>query len=882
MKTEEPKTIYLKDYAAPDYLVDEVALEFDLGETETCVKSRLAFCANPERGAKGNSLLLLGEDLTLTALRLNGDELTSDAYDRTDTGLEISNVPEHFTLEVETRIRPSANTKLDGLYVSNGVFCTQCEAEGFRRITYFPDRPDVMAPYRVTIRADKKSCPVLLSNGNLVSNRNLENDRHEAVWHDPFPKPSYLFALVAGDLGVVEDKFITSSGRKVDLRIYVEHGNESRCAYAMDSLKRSMHWDEERFGLEYDLDIFNIVAVSDFNMGAMENKSLNVFNAKYILADADTETDTDFEGVESVVAHEYFHNWTGNRVTCRDWFQLSLKEGLTVYRDQEFSADMRSRPVQRISDVRSLRARQFPEDAGPLAHPVRPDSYMEINNFYTATVYEKGAEVIRMMARLLGREGFRKGMDLYFARHDGEAVTCDDFVSAMSEANDRDLTQFKRWYSQAGTPRVAAEGHYLAEERAYELTLTQSTDPTPGQPEKLPFHIPFEVGLIGKDGKPFPLSLEGMKGAKATDSIVLDLTEPSQSFRFLGVESSPVVSLNRGFTAPVNITTNRASADDLYLFAKDPDPFGRWEAGQRAATTLILDMVSDLKKGHEPQVDDAYVEALGHIAEDRKLDPAFAALLMTPPSEAYLAEQMDVVAVDEIHEVYEHLWVDIAHDLEEELRALYDRCRSNEPFSPDAVSAGKRSLKNTALLYLSALEDTDTLNLITAQFNTADNMTDRMGALYALNDQELPERDAALGAFYDRYQDDALVVDKWFAVQALSERSDTLEQVQNLMSHEAFTLRNPNKVRALIGSFAGGNQIRFHRADGAGYEFLADRILELDSLNPQIAARLVAPLGRWRRFDSERQKLMKQQLERILGTEGLSRDVFELASKSLG
>jgi len=881
MKTEEPKTIYLKDYTAPDYLVDDVALEFDLGESETRVTSRLSLHANPERGSEKHPLLLLGEDLSLNALRLDGKDLGPDAYDRTDSSLEIADVPERFTLEIETLVRPNANTKLEGLYVSNGVFCTQCEAEGFRRITYFPDRPDVMAPYRVTLRADKQSCPVLLSNGNLISSRELQDGRHEAVWQDPFPKPSYLFALVAGDLAVVEDEFVTASGRKADLRIYVEHGNESRCAYAMDSLKRSMRWDEERFGLEYDLDIFNIVAVSDFNMGAMENKSLNVFNAKYILADADTETDTDFEGVESVVAHEYFHNWTGNRVTCRDWFQLSLKEGLTVYRDQEFSADMRSRPVQRIFDVRSLRARQFPEDAGPLAHPVRPDAYMEINNFYTATVYEKGAEVIRMMARLLGREGFRKGMDLYFARHDGEAVTCDDFVSAMSDANDRDLTQFKRWYAQAGTPRVSAEGRYLTEERAYELTLSQVTEPTPGQPQKLPLHIPLEVGLIGEDGKALPLSLEGETEGKVAESIVLDLTEQTQTFRFLEVATPPVPSLNRGFTAPVNISTNRTTAEDLYLFARDTDPFGRWEAGQQAASTLLLDMVSELKCAKAPKADSDFLEALRDIVADRELDPAFAALLLTLPSEAYLAEQMSVVAVDEIHEAHGKLREEAAKALKTELRDLYNSLRSNAPFSPDAESAGRRALKNVALMYLSTLDDDGARELVTSQYRSANNMTDRMGALHALNDLDLPERDDALGAFYERYKVDALVVDKWFAVQALSRRDDTLEKVQSLMSHEAFTLRNPNKVRALIGSFAAGNQVRFHRPDGAGYSFLADRILELDSLNPQIAARLVAPLGRWRRFDGGRQELMKQQLERILGTDGLSRDVFELASKSL-
>jgi aminopeptidase N len=883
-KAETPhEPIRRLDYRPPDYLIDSVALEFDLAAEATRVKAALRLRSNHDRTGGIRPLILDGEDLELRALALEGAPLGAADYVLASKSLILPHPPPAFTLEIETLIHPQANTQLSGLYLSQGVFCTQCEAEGFRRITYFLDRPDVMAVYRTTIRADRAAAPVLLSNGNLVEEGALADGRHYAVWHDPFPKPSYLFALVAGDLAWHEDRFTTRSGRDVRLRIFVEHGKEAKTRYAMDSLKRAMRWDEQRFGLEYDLDSFNIVAVSDFNMGAMENKSLNIFNDKYILADPETATDGDFAGVETVVGHEYFHNWTGDRITCRDWFQLSLKEGLTVFREQEFSSDMRSRAIERIGAVRTLRARQFPEDAGPLAHPVRPDSYIEINNFYTATVYQKGAEVIRMLHTILGEAGFQKGMRLYVERHDGEAVTCDDFVAAMADANGIDLAQFKLWYSQAGTPELEIAGHYDDVARAYELAVTQRCPPTPGQPEKAPMHIPLLLGFLDAAGGSIALRLAGEPAACARPERLLELRAAQERFRFVDLPRPRALSLNRGFSAPVILKAPQSAEDWAFLMAHDPDPFARWEAGQQYASDLLLRAVAARQRGAAMAFDAGFVAAIGAILSDAALEPAFAAEAIQLPGEDYLAERMPVIDVEGIHEAREALRRKIAGALSDELWRVYAANRVSARYSPDAAQAGRRALRNAALGYLAALVESDPAvkERLVRHFQQADNMTDRMAALRLLVDLDGPERQRALDDFYRRFAHDALVLDKWLALQAVSARPDTLERVKELMTHPAFSLKNPNKVRALIGTFTAGNPLRYHAADGAGYAFHAERTIELDALNPQVAARLLTALGRWRRFDPGRQAKMKAALERILAAPKLSRDVYEIAKKSL-
>lgn len=870
--TAQPTAIHRQDYRAPDFRIETVDLEFDLRPEATRVKSKLAIAPQ----IPGAPLKLDGEDLELLSVAIDGRRLAEAEYKADAHGLTIAAVPaKAFTLEIETKINPKGNTQLSGLYQSSGNYCTQCEAEGFRRITYFLDRPDVMAVYRVTMRADKQACPVLLSNGNLVEQGSLSDGRHFAVWHDPFPKPCYLFALVAGDLDVNEDVFVTRSGREVKLRIFVEHGKVPRTAYAMDALKRSMRWDETRFGLEYDLDLFNIVAVSDFNMGAMENKSLNVFNDKYILADPDTATDADYAGIEAVVAHEYFHNWTGNRITCRDWFQLSLKEGLTVFRDQEFSSDMRARPVKRIQDVRALRARQFPEDAGPLAHPIRPDSYIAIDNFYTATVYEKGSEVIRMLHTLLGEAGFQKGMKLYVERHDGEAATCDQFVAAMADANGADLSQFQLWYSQAGTPEVTVEGRYDAATGDYELTVTQQVPPTPGQPQKQPMQMPFGIGLLDAQGRDIPLRLE--TGGAVKDGI-LTLTAPTQTFRFKGVPEPKAISLNRGFSAPVLVKAKQDGSAQAFLMAHDNDAFARWEAGQQYATELLLNRVADPARAFDP----AFIAAIGQTLRDEVLEKAFIAEVITLPSEDYIADRMAVVEVEGIHAARRALRQQIAQQYRALLEETYRANAVAGPYSSDAASAGRRALKNAALSYLAELaeEDAGLRRLIHQQYATADNMTDRAAALRLLIDIAGPEREAALADFYARFRDDALVLDKWLMLQAISALPDTLDRVKALLSHPAFSMHKPNKVRSLIGAFTA-NALRYHAADGSGYAFHAERMLELEPINPQVTARLLAPLGRWRRFDVGRQEKMKAELRRVLAKPNLSRDVYEIASKSL-
>ena len=873
----QPVTIRREDYTPPDYRIETVALEFDLTSEVTRVKSTLAIKSNHDTEKGVRPLILDGEDLKLVRVSIDGKDLPVGRYSLDEKHLTIASPPADFTLEIETEISPAKNTSLTGLYISSNVFCTQCEAQGFRRITYFLDRPDVMATFRTTIRADK-SYKVLLSNGNLVDSKIIEGNRHMAVWDDPFPKPSYLFALVAGDLAVNEDSFTTKSGRTVNLRIFVEHGKEARTAYAMDSLKRAMKWDEDRFGLEYDLDLFNIVAVSDFNMGAMENKSLNVFNDKYILADPETATDDDFAGIETVVAHEYFHNWTGNRITCRDWFQLSLKEGLTVFRDQEFSSDMRSRPVKRIQDVRGLRARQFPEDASPLAHPVRPESYIAIDNFYTATVYQKGAEVIRMMHTLLDESGFQKGMKLYVERHDGEAATCDQFAAAMADAGKLDLDQFKLWYSQAGTPRLDVDGKYDSRSGTYELTVQQTVPQTPGQSDKKPMHLPFAVGLLDAQGRDIELKI----GGKTVPHGVLQVKNGKQTFTFAGVPEPKALSLNRGFSAPVNVFARRNGAELAFLMAHDSDPFARWEAGQQYATDMLLAAVAQIQKGTAPSFDPAFVDAIGEILKDEKLEEAFVANAIILPSEDFLAERMEVIDVEAIHAARDALRHRIASAWKADLKRLYDANRDRGAYSPDAAPAGRRTLKNVALAYLSELAEADTAikALISDQYKSADNMTDRMTALSLLTDVPGTEREAALADFYERFKNDALVLDKWLIVQAVSDLPDTLDRVKALMSHPAFSMRNPNKVRSLIGAFTMSNPLRYHAADGSGYEFHADRTIELNATNPQVAARLLSPLGRWKRFDAGRQVKMKAALDRILVQPKLSREVYEIASKS--
>ncbi|KZB65479.1 aminopeptidase N [Thalassospira lucentensis] len=871
--SEQPQVIRREDYTAPAFLIEKVELVFELDRDVTNVKSRLFVHANPVRGTGGGDMVHLdGEDMKLVSIAVDDRKLGVDEYNVDKSGLSFTAPGDTFVVDIETQISPVANTRLEGLYVSQSAFCTQCEAEGFRRITYFPDRPDVMATYKVTIRADKANCPVLLSNGNLIDSGDLDGKRHFAVWEDPFPKPSYLFALVAGDLACVEDSFKTMSGRDVALRIFVEHGNEDRCDYAMDSLKRSMKWDEEVYGLEYDLDLFNIVAVSDFNMGAMENKSLNVFNAKYILAKPDTATDTDYELIESIVAHEYFHNWSGNRVTCRDWFQLSLKEGLTVFRDQEFSADQRSRPVQRIKDVAQLRARQFPEDGGPLAHPVRPDSYMEINNFYTATVYEKGAELIRMMHTLLGADGYRKGIDLYFDRHDGQAVTCDDFAKAMEDANDVDLSQLKIWYSQAGTPSLSWHGEHDADTKQFHLTVAQKTEPTPGQPDKVALHMPIAIGLLGRDGKELV-------------SRTMQLTEAEQEFVFDNIDQVPVVSFNRGFSAPVNVATEQPHEELVFLMGHDSDAFNRWEAGQKYATALMLSAIAEFEKNGgdaDAALGDVteFVAAMRATLINDDLDKAFRADALVLPGEEFLSEQRKPANPDAIHQVRNALRKRIGSGLRAEFGNAYHQNASNAAFTPDAESAGQRALRATALSYLVASGEGEFADLAAEQYRTADNMTDRMAALSVLNHLDHPGRAEALADFEARFGKDTVVMDKWFGLQAMSSRDDTLARVKDLMSHPLFTMRNPNKVRSLIGAFAMANPRHFHAADGSGYAFYTDRLIELDDINPQVAARLCAPLGKWAKYDETRADLMKASLDRILAKPDISRDLYEIASKS--
>ena len=878
MRTDIAQPIRLKDYRPPDWLVETVSLDVSLHPTATRVRATLHLRPSPK--AASIPLILDGDELSLVSLKLDGTLLPSDSYIVTADRLTIPQPPNGpFALEIETVIEPTANTKLSGLYRSNATYCTQCEAEGFRRITYFPDRPDVMAIYTTRIEADKREAPVLLSNGNLKQRGELPNGRHFVVWHDPHPKPSYLFALVGGDLACVEDQFTTMSGRDVVLRIFVERGKQDLTAYAMDSLKRAMRWDEQAFGREYDLDIFMIVAVSDFNMGAMENKGLNIFNDKYVLASSDTATDADFAHIEAVIAHEYFHNWTGNRITCRDWFQLCLKEGLTVFRDQEFSSDMRSRPVKRITDVRGLRATQFVEDAGPLAHSVRPDTYKEINNFYTTTIYEKGAELVRMVQTLIGHQNFRAGMDLYFTRHDGEAATVEQFIQCFADASRRNLTQFMRWYSQAGTPEVTTRGHYDATRRTYTLNCKQTVPPTPGQPTKQPMVVPLSLGLVGKDGRDLPLKVSA--GEPISDAVVI-LDGAATTFEFANVDERPVLSINRGFSAPIKLV-NGLSADDLaFLAAHDSDPFNRWQAVQTISMRLLVDNVAALRSGRVPRVDDQLIEALARIVADPALEPAFIALTLIPPGEGDIAREIGRdIDPDLIFRARSVFRSTAGERLRASLTTVYDQMHVAGGYSPDPASAGRRALRNVAADLLAATGQPADIARASRQYGTADNMTDRMAALATLCLHDTPERQQALDNFYMRYASDALVVDKWFALQATIPQLETLEKVRGLTTHPAFSLANPNRIRALIGAFAQGNATQFNRADGAGYNFIADTVLALDAKNPQVSARLATAFRTWRTLEPGRRAKAEAALIRMKSKPGISRDLADIAERAL-
>jgi aminopeptidase N len=883
MRTEEHRPVRLQDYRPPDWLIETVELDVSLDPHATTVRAKLTIKPNPA-GAPA-PLVLDGEELKLQSLALDGKPLPAENFVATPDRLTIAQPPNRpFQLEIETVVDPTGNTQLMGLYRAGATYCTQCEAEGFRRITYFLDRPDVMAVYTTRIEADKTEAPVLLSNGNLVSQGDVPGtSRHFAVWHDPFPKPSYLFALVGGALAQVTGNFITMSGRHVALHIYVEPGKEDRCGYAMDSLKRAMRWDEEAFGCEYDLDIFMIVAVSAFNMGAMENKGLNVFNDKYVLASSASATDNDYAGIEAVIAHEYFHNWTGDRITCRDWFQLCLKEGLTVFRDQEFSADQRSRAVERIGDVRGLRSHQFVEDAGPLAHPVRPEIYHEINNFYTSTIYDKGAEVVRMIKALLGAGLFRKGMDLYFKRHDGHAATVEQFVRCFADVSGRDMTQFMRWYAQAGTPEVKVAPQYDARAKTYRLDMAQATPPTPGQPNKDPRVIPLAIGLVGRDGADLPLMLDG----RPLTGSVLELTQASQAFVFTDIAERPIPSLNRGFSAPIKLTLPLEPDELRFLAAHDSDPFNRWQAVQTLAMSLLTANVATLRQGTPARGDEGLMAALGAILAAEKLEPAFIALNLAPPSEADIAREIGRdIDPDAVFAARRTLRAAIGQIHGPALSRIYERMITNAPYSPDAQSAGRRSLKNVCLDLLAVTQAgeamaREAMARARAQYHGADNMTDRMAALETLAMHDRAQRTAVLEDFYGRYADDPLIIDKWLALQAAIPESETLDRVRALTGHPAFSMANPNRVRSLIGAFAQANQMQFNRADGAGYDFVADIVLKLDPKNPQVAARLMGAFRSWRALEAKRRGCAEATLRRVAAVSGLSRDVHDIVARTL-
>ena len=873
MPNAEQKTIYLKDYTVPEFLIPSTDLHFDLSADDTLVNTRLNIQRNPECQKTLPELILMGEELTLESIAIDGKALTPEQYTLTDETLSIHKPKAAFVLEISNRINPAKNTALSGLYESKTMLCTQCEAEGFRRITWFLDRPDVMSVFTVTIEADKNKYPILLSNGNRTGT-NVTGTTHTARWHDPFPKPSYLFALVAGDLAYLSDSFTTCSGREITLEVYVEEHDLDKTQHAMQSLKNSMRWDEEAFGREYDLDLYMIVAVSHFNMGAMENKGLNVFNTKFVLASTETATDADYENIEAVIGHEYFHNWSGNRVTCRDWFQLSLKEGFTVFRDQQFTAHQTSDAVKRIKDVNMLRTHQFAEDAGPLSHPIRPDSFVEINNFYTLTIYEKGAEVVRMLHTLLGETGFRKGCDLYFERHDGQAVTTEDFVSALEDANGANFTQFKRWYSQAGTPVVNVSTRYNANEQSYTLSFKQHCPTSPKQPNKQAFHIPISIGLIDPTGQEILLDNE-------QTSTVFELTETEQSLTFNNIPTEPIPSILRGFSAPVKLQQTLSLEQNIHLFKHDSDPFNRWEAGQNCLTTLIFNAVNAIQKKQViPAVPNILIDAYRAILQTPLTDLAYQSLLLSLPAKAYLAEQMNTIDIDALYQAHRAIKKALSISLSDLWLSNYHANHHiNAGISANDIA--QRSFKSLCLDFLMA-SDTDDLNhLAIDQFNNTKNMTDQMAALTQLSHLDNDLSTPFLTRFYQQWKGEDLVIDKWFTLQACSEKSNALNDVKRLTQHPDFDIKTPNRVRSLIGAFASANPLHFNAADGSGYAFIADNIIKLDAINPQIAARLANSLSRWKKFDHNRQQLIKAELARIQAHHPLSNDVLEIVTRSL-
>lgn len=885
---DAPKEIFLKDYKLPDYYFDAVVLSFKLGEEKTIVSAKISVV--PRVDGAGSPLVLNGTDLKLVSIKVNGNDLKMGDFHVDPRHLTLTSPPSgNFVLETLVEISPQKNTSLEGLYKSSGNFCTQCEAEGFRKITYYQDRPDIMAKYTCRIEADKSLYPVLLSNGNLIEQGDLEGGKHFAVWEDPFKKPCYLFALVAGQLASRDDTFTTCSGRKVDLRIWTPAQDLPKTEHAMYSLKAAMKWDEEVFGREYDLDLFNIVAVPDFNMGAMENKSLNIFNSKLVLASPETATDADYAAILGVIGHEYFHNWTGNRVTCRDWFQLSLKEGLTVFRDQEFSSDLGSRTVKRIGDVSKLRIYQFSQDAGPMAHPVRPHSYIKMDNFYTVTVYEKGAEVVRMYKTLLGSEGFRKGTDLYFKRHDGQAVTCEDFFAAMRDANDADFANFLLWYSQAGTPVVKVTSSYDAEAHTFSLKFSQTVPATPGQPTKEPMFIPVSVGLLDSCGKDLPLTsihhdgkLESVtcNNGQPVYTTVLRVTKAEEEFVFADVPEKPIPSLLRGYSAPIRLHSDLTENDLFFLLAHDSDGFNRWEAGQILARKLMLSQVANFQKDKPLVLDPQFVHGIKCILVDSSLDKEFIAKAITLPGEGEIMDMMEVADPDAVHAVRSFIRKQLASELKQEFLYLVKENQSSEKYEFNHANMARRALKNTALGYLGSLDDKEVTDLVLNEYSTATNMTDQFSALAAIAQKPGQVRDDTLADFYNKWQHDYLVVNKWFALQSASDIPGNVENVRKLLSHPAFDLRNPNKVYSLIGGFCA-SPVNFHANDGSGYKFLGELVVQLDGLNPQVASRMVSAFSRWKRYDETRQNLAKAQLEMIMSANGLSENVFEIASKSL-
>ncbi|MGZ3775519.1 MAG: aminopeptidase N [Pseudobdellovibrionaceae bacterium] len=866
---------YLKDYKIPPFTVETINLDFNLNEEFCIVKTK----SQIKKAVPGSELRLNGEDLKLISIKMNGQLIDAQNYQLTPEELVIVDVPDTFTLEIETELQPQNNTSLEGLYKSNGIFCTQCEAQGFRKITYFFDRPDVMTSYTVTIEADKAKYPVLLSNGDRIKVEDLGNGRHKAYWRDPHKKPCYLFALVAGDLGVIRDSFVTQSGHKVNLEVYAAHGKQERCWHAMDSLKKSMKWDEETFGLEYDLNDYMIVAIDDFNAGAMENKGLNIFNSRLVLADSLSATDVDFHRIESVVAHEYFHNWTGNRVTLREWFQLSLKEGLTVFRDQEFSADMTDRGVQRIEDVDSLRTGQFAEDAGPNAHPVRPESCMAVDNFFTMTIYEKGAEVIRMMQTIVGRKGFRKGMNEYFRRHDGQAVTTEDFAAAIAEPNEKDFTQFKRWYSQAGTPIVSVQEKFAADKNEYHLTLEQTCPATPNQAHKDPFHIPLMIGLLDKNGQELNLSCDKIQ-VNSDGKNLIELKEQQEHFVFKGLQERPVLSILREFSAPVNLKWN-AKEDDLYfLMKKDTDSFNRREMAQKLAIGVLHQLVESARKKETLTVDPRYLDAISSIVCDENMDPAFKAKMLQLPSNAILAQQETALDAEAFHQARTTLRKAIANENREELLRIYKTFHGMNPTSRDTKTFGHRTLKNQALGYLSELHQPEIYELVNAQYWDSQNMTDRMKAMTLLATSDNIYRDKVLNHFYEEWKTDSVVINKWFVAQANSTRKQTLEDVKSLTKHPAFNISNPNNVYSLLRAF-GDNIVCFHEATGESFSFYADKIIEIDGKNPQVAARLCSAFNFVKKLEPQLKEKALQQIKRIVTVETLSKNSRELLQPTL-